>query len=388
MLARLVAQNHSDEVIPPFEIHPDLLAFFEFTRARVTRKDIENNVPNDPGFTGYIRSWEGMRRTGQIPGHPINDVSEVIGLSGWGRAGKTWNPDSFRAFRRFTGAVGVIFLHQDWTWGDVLPPPNCLACNLLRDLDPDSRQSLRMLRRVFAATTPVLKAGNDNAEYLFFILGEMLLAQWDDDFPAAGQFAGQLLHEEQAARLNEDINDSARNDRFLLGLAFSSQLNREWLALAGTLENPDGHPDTAKVILLLNGARTEALMPRPPDFGIHPGSSRWHGEHKADENQAVLRAFLDFTRSRVTPADIERNVPVVGPEGSADRKIWNKIWRSGKIPQHMAGALAMAGHLDGGDNGGRPFRQFAGAVGLYFIHQGWSMLSFVTPRRSGRRSLC
>lgn len=84
---------------------------FQFTRSRVTEKDIADFSPNDPGYPDYVRLWTQVHRTGIIPRQIEFDLSEVIALTGWGVPSAYFNPEGFRNFRRFTSSVGVTLLH-------------------------------------------------------------------------------------------------------------------------------------------------------------------------------------------------------------------------------------------------------------------------------------
>lgn len=247
-------QTQFAKMPPPPSIHPDLKALFEFTRSRVTEDDICLNVPNDPGSFGYIDLWKGIRLTGGIPCKNEFNLSEVIGMTRWGKPEKERNPESFLAFRRFTSAVSLIQI--SWGLGDNAGE-NYLAHNLLTDRIHGNLQHLDLLRRVFAFTGRILKdqpgfiVSND---YPFFTLGEMMLAEWAGDHAAAGSHAARLLIEEEEIWMNPEAHLSGRKDgRFLFCVTVFDTFEAEWTDLVAKLENPEHDPNIARVMDLFAG---------------------------------------------------------------------------------------------------------------------------------------
>ena len=138
-------------------IQPDLLALFEFTRARVTDKDIERNAPNDPGYLNYVDLCKEIRLTGGIPFQYSADLEEVINLTRWVKPNAEKHPKSLLAFRRFTSAIRLVQIF--WGLGDDFGE-NYLAHKLLTDLTPGDPRHLDILRRFFAFIRQFLKDRN------------------------------------------------------------------------------------------------------------------------------------------------------------------------------------------------------------------------------------
>ena len=58
--------------------------FFELLRERLTQADIRHESPGDPGHPDYVALWTKILTSGAIPKRSTFDLSEVIGLTGWG----------------------------------------------------------------------------------------------------------------------------------------------------------------------------------------------------------------------------------------------------------------------------------------------------------------
>jgi hypothetical protein len=241
--------------------HPDLQAFLNAARARVTVENIRHHVPNDPGWPGYVRVCEEMRRTGSIPEELKFDLTETISLTCWGDPATSKDPDGLRAFRNFTNAAAMILVSRGWTDGDLIPHPNCLAANLLTDADRRDSHHLGLLRNAFAVLIPILKADTYSSDGPYLIFGEMLLAQWLNDFPAAARAAASLIKEERSVRHSRS-EWLVKDERFLLGLSYSPHGGHDWLSLAESLTNPLRDPDVERVTLLLNDLRPPIPPPR------------------------------------------------------------------------------------------------------------------------------
>jgi len=251
-------------------IHPDLLALFEFTRARVTDKDIEMNVPDDPGYWNYVEVCQEIRRTGGIPFQYSTDLEEVINLTRWAKPNAARKPKSLLAFRRFTSAIRLIQIF--WGLGDDFGESN-LAHNLLTDLTPGDPRHLDLLRRAFAFIGQFLKDRKGfipSEEYPFFTLGGMILAEWAGDHVEAGYHAEKLLLEAEENWTNRSPgqwNQTTRpwtdpasllpirkNGRFLFCLTSYCQFEAEWSELVSKLKNPGQDPRLAQVMDLMAGA--------------------------------------------------------------------------------------------------------------------------------------
>jgi hypothetical protein len=141
----------------PAPIHPDLLALFIHAKRDLKAEDVRENVPGDPSSGASFKLWNSILRTGKIPDKVTFDLSEVIGLVGWSDVENARRPESFKAFRRFTSSVGLVFLERGLTDGGCLPAPHFFTLNLLRDLGPGDQETLNYLRRAFAACSQFLK---------------------------------------------------------------------------------------------------------------------------------------------------------------------------------------------------------------------------------------
>src|SRR5262245_14601322 len=115
-------------------VHPAVESLFQWARKRVTKEDIVDFSPGDPGYGEYVETWEHLRVSGVIPKDLPFEVSEVIGLTGWADAEEYREPACFRRYRRFTTSVAVALLHE-WPYGsDCFHPGNYIARHLVIDL--------------------------------------------------------------------------------------------------------------------------------------------------------------------------------------------------------------------------------------------------------------
>ena len=123
---------------------------FHRASLQVTAKDISDFCPNDPGYADYVREFQRILSSGNLPIRSDFDISETIGLTRWVEAADEIDPIRFRRFRIFTTAVGLAVLV-----GPEGPsesnPPNYLAIRLIEDAYAlHDERLLRLLSPVFA----------------------------------------------------------------------------------------------------------------------------------------------------------------------------------------------------------------------------------------------
>jgi len=228
-------------------MNPAIDALFQYTRSHVTEQDIVDFSPGDPGYANYVRVWTEILRTGVVPRESHFDLSEVIALTGWSLPEDWERPDRFLAYRRFTSAVAVTMLHFG-NHSEDIRTANYLARDLLIDLDRANPHYFSLLREVFPVVRDLLAATHGEPEYPFFTFGEMLLAQWAEDWETSQRAATRLIKDENAVRQSEVLGGYVESDRFLLGLTNYDQLHDDWRAFAANLKNPTGHEETQLVI--------------------------------------------------------------------------------------------------------------------------------------------
>ncbi|WP_170266888.1 hypothetical protein [Brevifollis gellanilyticus] len=233
-------------------MHASVIRLFEYTRSRVTERDILDFSPGDPGYPDYVKMWTEIWRSGGIPQETEFDLSEVIGLTGWARPEAWGEPERFRRYRRFTSAVGVALLHQG-NDSDSVRPANYLARDLVVDLDERCGEHLALLRAVAESTRTVLNATNVEVEFPYFTFAMMILAQRALDWSGSERAAAQLMEDEGAVRANTALNWLVCDDRFLLGLSVHGQLRGDWISLARGLRNPTRHEETQLVMEAMSG---------------------------------------------------------------------------------------------------------------------------------------
>lgn len=228
-------------------MHPAIDALFHYARSTMTERDIVDFSPGDPGYPDYVRVWTEILRTGVVPKESHFDLSEVIALTGWAVPNDWALPDRFLVYRRFTSAVALVLLHYGNQSEDVRSA-NYLARDFLIDLDRTNSHSFSLLRAAFPVTRDLLAGVSGENEYPFFTFGEMLMAQWAEDWDASERAATNLLSEETAVRFDEDYKHYVASDCFLLGLTNYDQLHDDWRTFAAKLKNPTGHEETQLVI--------------------------------------------------------------------------------------------------------------------------------------------
>lgn len=220
---------------------------FEYTCSKVTKRDIVDFSPGDPGYGNYVQLWTRILESRVIPTRTEFDLSEVIGLTGWVDAYKEHDPSRFRFYRRFTSAVGIALLHYG-NCSDCVRPPNYIARDLLVDLDPFEPLYLEMLKRVFRSTREVLKKAGNEEEYPYFTLGLMILEQIDGNFDGAEKMAIQLIKDDHTVRNDERVALYACSPTVVLGLSNYDQVQQDWVRLVGELQNPTNQMETQLII--------------------------------------------------------------------------------------------------------------------------------------------
>ncbi len=221
--------------------NPHVKLLFEWTRERVSERQISDYSPSDPGYASYVRLWTRIHRSGEIPKQSEFDLSEVIGLTGWADADDFREPKRFRAYRRFTSAVAValITLGNDT---ESVRIGNYLARDLLIDVALEDQDHFRLVRAVLPVVRETLKETGYEEEYPFFSFASLILAQQASDFEEVTTLAAQLLQDESDVRNNETMQYAIESSRFLFGLTNYDQLNADWLRFASELSNPTNDP--------------------------------------------------------------------------------------------------------------------------------------------------
>jgi hypothetical protein len=174
------------------------------------------------------------------------ELSETIGLTGWGEPDLESDPVRFVRYRRFTTAVAIALVHAGIDT-DIFRAPNYLARDLLIDRDRENPNYLSLLQKILLVTRGVLIVQNDDTEYPFFTFASMILAQSINDFASADQLALQLLRDESNVRANQAVSFLIEDDRFLFGLSNYDQVDHDWQQFAIELTNPNGDENTQLV---------------------------------------------------------------------------------------------------------------------------------------------
>lgn len=238
-------------------MNPSVSALFQYTRSRVTERDIFEFSPSDPGYPDYVTLWTKIWCSGVIPERTEFDLSEVIGLTGWSKPDEEKDPERFRCYRRFTTSVGIALLHSG-NASEIVRPSNYLARDLIIDLDQNSQTHFTLIREVASVTREVLLADGFEDGYPFFTFAAMILAQTALDWPCAEAAASQLILDEGAVRASGSQGWWIWDDRFLLGLTAYDRHHTDWVAFAKELSNPNSHEDTQLVIDALKSVKIKS----------------------------------------------------------------------------------------------------------------------------------
>lgn len=207
---------------------------FELARSRVTETHIRDFSPADPGYKDYVKLWTRIYQTGAIPSTPEFEHTEVINLTGWSNPDDYDEPEQFRRFRRFTTSVAVLLTLKGNHLEDIRVA-NYLARDLIVDLDQNDRQQLAAVKRVLSLLRCYSMQEQLDAEYPFFTLALMILANRQGDDVETERLAAQLIQDESSVRKNDQMNWGIENPRFLFGLTVYDQLNDEWLAMVSQM---------------------------------------------------------------------------------------------------------------------------------------------------------
>jgi hypothetical protein len=242
-----LAIKTTTEVKPVSSMHSSVRELFEYCRSNVSDRMILDHAPNDPGYPAYVSLWTTIRRTGIVPKEIEFDLSEVIGLTGWGHAEQESDAEGFRCFRRFTSSVAVMLVHSGNDCESVRPG-NYLARDLILDLDASDSNHLKLLRPVFAETRALLAHEPWEGEFPFFTFGMMILAQMEQDWKVAAEAAAMLIDDDAAVRRHDGWRNHAERGQFLLGLSGYDQVHGDWRAFAGRLVNPTKDENTQLII--------------------------------------------------------------------------------------------------------------------------------------------
>lgn len=215
---------------------PQLQALVDYTRACVTAEQVVLFVPQDPGTPDYLRVWNGLLQSGEVPTNVSFELSEVIGGVGGRQPKDPQKAAEKRAFRRFASAVALALIHAG-NDPSIVRPVNYLAHDLVVDCDGSEPEHLQLVRAMLLPTRDLLATTNYDAEFPFFTFAALLLALLSNDIDQTCQLAAQLIADEALARTGA-LPDTSNESQFLLGLSGYDQLHREWKTLASKLSNP------------------------------------------------------------------------------------------------------------------------------------------------------
>ncbi|MEL6441126.1 MAG: hypothetical protein AAFQ80_17960 [Cyanobacteria bacterium J06621_8] len=226
-------------------MHSSVTSLFDYARLRVSIRDIQKYLPQGPGYKSEVQALSEILQNKEVPRETSFDLAEVINFAGWQGAVVS---SGFRDFRRFTSAIAIVLIH----YGNILEgvrPANYLARDLIIDVEESmivDRQWLQLVRDVFLPTRDLL-AASDDADYPFFTLGEMILAQLANDYESAASLATQLIEEESRVRNDKGLIFAFKRS-FLLDLTFFDQFHQDWIKFASRLKNPLKDENTQLII--------------------------------------------------------------------------------------------------------------------------------------------
>lgn len=197
------------------------LNLFEYAARFVTTDDVAAFAPGDPGYPNYVRAFNSILASHELPRRADFDITETIGLTRWCNADREKDPERFRRFRVFTNAVGMALCVRGEGSDDSMPA-NYLAISLIDDADAlRDRELLGLLVPAFDEFHEVLR-GQNSEESPFLLLGLLLAkAQLGSPDQEIAELADRIMSEESKyfGRASSD---------FLWGCTFFNQLHRRW----------------------------------------------------------------------------------------------------------------------------------------------------------------
>ncbi len=226
----------------------------EFACGEVAEEDFRLFLPGETGGGRCMELCCEVRRRKDVPEVVDPEWFEVFGIAQRGCAEEESQEERFVRFKLFSGAVAAKFLHQE-PGLDPVVIVNYVCCSLVKAGRALEQAPLtEMLLDVFPVLARAMEdyrapSGWVVQEYPFCLLAGMLMAEDLGESGKAGDLARQLLKAEEQVREESFFP----GHEFLLGLTNYDSLHGDWLELAESLENPDGHEALAKVKDLLQG---------------------------------------------------------------------------------------------------------------------------------------
>lgn len=179
-------------------MNPASRELFEYTARRVTREDLVDFCPGDPGYWDYVQEFELILRKTNPPEYTSSNIHETLGLT-WGvEAGEVKDPIRYRRARTFANTVGVcLATGAEGPVGPYEIPPNYLAISLLDDAHAlEDAELLPLLYRAFGELLERFDE-QEAEEAPFILLAQLILAL--KGFGPAGEadaLADRLIAEE------------------------------------------------------------------------------------------------------------------------------------------------------------------------------------------------
>ena len=204
---------------------------FQYGLSIVRTSDVDEFVPDDVGYSEYVRTLRRILATRRIPAEADFEITETISLTWWSEASRKSDPIRFRRFRVLTNAVAMAMTVAGTAHDDVLPP-NYMIVSLIDDARSLQDERLwSLLPTAFEEFAEVLDRRR-SGETAFALLGLLLVS-------ARLGVSGQTLSTIADRLIDEESRCPDRvESRFLLRCTGYPTLHSLWLKNVEDLLQP------------------------------------------------------------------------------------------------------------------------------------------------------
>jgi len=214
----------------------------------VGEEDFRVFCPRDPGDMSYVSLCTGVLAKREISQDVDPEWFEIFGVAQRGAPEDVSNFGRFQRVKLFCGAVAAKFLLAE-PGLDTVVIVNYVCCSLVQSArEIENRELTEILLDVFAALAKEMEdyrapSGWVVQEYPFCFLAGMLMAHDLQDYSEMESLALRLLKAEEQVREESFFP----GHEFLLGLTNYDSLQLDWIALSGSLVNPEGDEAVSEI---------------------------------------------------------------------------------------------------------------------------------------------
>ena len=218
--------HHRSDLCNETMMRPTL---FETACSKVTIRDIESYVLNDPGHSHYITAWSNVLLLKEVPTWN-GDLSEEVGCLPLSNEGVESRELWYRIFVR----SATIRALENGFYEEELPY-NYVLLGLLSDLDAVGYRDYTECANYMERVSEILQESYGKADALFIILVALILRVRDGDYEGAERLAHTMRVSDREVR--KEIFGGEQYGALLWDSTCYKQYHQEWMKVLQALNS-------------------------------------------------------------------------------------------------------------------------------------------------------